>query len=77
MSHPVFKPKLNAHSMCDQESSLQIYRTENGYRLTNVTIYSIYYQIMSYKRLSPPRSEALQRKDTITPQPIDRGQSLT
>jgi hypothetical protein len=33
-----FKAKLNAHSMYTQESSLYTYRTENGYRITNVTI---------------------------------------
>jgi hypothetical protein len=38
-----FKAKLNAHSMCAQESSLHTHRIENGYRITNVTIYSIYY----------------------------------
>jgi hypothetical protein len=46
LSHPVFKPKPNAHSMCAQESCLQTYHTENGYKITNVTTYSIYYQIM-------------------------------
>jgi hypothetical protein len=30
--------KPSAHSMCAQESSLHIYRIENGYRITNVTI---------------------------------------
>jgi hypothetical protein len=30
LSHLVFKPKPNAHSMCAQESSLHTYRTENG-----------------------------------------------
>jgi hypothetical protein len=49
---PSFKAKLNAHSMCAQESSLHTYHIENGYRITSVTIYNIYYQIMSYKRLS-------------------------
>jgi hypothetical protein len=29
--------------MCAQESSLHTYRTENGYKISNVTIYSIYY----------------------------------
>jgi hypothetical protein len=38
MSHPVFKPKPNAHSMCAQESSLHTYRIENGDRITNVSI---------------------------------------
>jgi hypothetical protein len=38
MSHLVFKPKPNAHSMCAQESSLHTYRTENGDRITNVSI---------------------------------------
>jgi hypothetical protein len=38
LSHPVFKPKPNAHSMCAQESSLRTYRTENGDRITNVSI---------------------------------------
>ncbi len=40
--YPVFKPKSNAHSMCAQESSLHTYHTENGYRITNVTIYNIF-----------------------------------
>jgi hypothetical protein len=38
MSHPVFKPKPNTHSMCAQESSLHTYRIENGDRITNVSI---------------------------------------
>jgi hypothetical protein len=38
LSHPIFKPKPNAHSMCAQESSLYTYRTENGDRITNVSI---------------------------------------
>jgi hypothetical protein len=42
MSHLIFKPKPNAHSMCAQESSLHTYRIENGYRITNVTIYNIF-----------------------------------
>jgi hypothetical protein len=49
-SHPVFKLKLNAHSMCAQESSLHTYHTENGHKITNVTIYSIYYRIMSLQK---------------------------
>jgi hypothetical protein len=56
---PSFKAKPNAHSMCAQGSSLHTYRIENGYKITNVTIYNIYYQIMSYKRLSQTLSEAL------------------
>jgi hypothetical protein len=43
---PSFKAKPNAHSMCAQESSLQTYRTENGYKITNVAIYNICYRIM-------------------------------
>jgi hypothetical protein len=39
---PGFKAKPNAHSMCAQKSSLHTYRTENGYRITNVTIYIIF-----------------------------------
>jgi hypothetical protein len=35
---PGFKVESNAHSMCAQESSLHTYHTENGYRITNVTI---------------------------------------
>jgi hypothetical protein len=38
-----FKVKLNAHSMCAQDSSLHTYRIKNGYKITNVTIYSMYY----------------------------------
>jgi hypothetical protein len=44
-----FKAKPNAQSMCAQESSLHTYRTKNRYKITNVTIYNIYYRIMSYK----------------------------
>jgi hypothetical protein len=42
MSHTVFKPKLKARSMCAQESSSHTYCIENGYRITNVTIYNIF-----------------------------------
>jgi hypothetical protein len=56
--HPVsvsvtlgFNVKLNAHSMCTHESSLHTYRTKNGYIITNVIIYSIYYRIMSLQRI--------------------------
>jgi hypothetical protein len=35
---PDFEAKLNAHSMCAQESSFHTYHTENGYRITNVSI---------------------------------------
>jgi hypothetical protein len=34
--------------MCAQQSSLHTYRTENRYRIIKVTIYNIYYQIISY-----------------------------
>jgi hypothetical protein len=50
LSHLVFKPKPNAHMMRAQESSLHTYHTENRYRITNVTIYSIYYRIMSLQK---------------------------
>jgi hypothetical protein len=40
---PDFKAKLNAHSMCAQESSYHTYHTKNGYRITNVTMYNIYF----------------------------------
>jgi hypothetical protein len=43
---PGFKAKLNAHSICVQGSSLHTYRTENGYRIINVTICNVYYRIM-------------------------------
>jgi hypothetical protein len=35
---PGFKAKLNAHSMCAQESSLHTYHTQSGYRITNASI---------------------------------------
>jgi hypothetical protein len=72
-----FKAKLKAQSMCAWESSLHAYRTENRYRMTNVTIYNIYYRIMSYKRQSRTLLKASQWKDTITPQTIDWWQTLT
>jgi hypothetical protein len=40
---PGLKAKLNAHSMCAQESSFHIYCIVNRYRINNVTIYSISY----------------------------------
>jgi hypothetical protein len=40
---PGFKVKSNDHSKCAQESSLHTYRAKNGYRITNVSIYNIYY----------------------------------
>jgi hypothetical protein len=46
---PSFKAKPNAYSMCVQESSLHTCCTKNGYKITNVTTYNIYYQIISYK----------------------------
>jgi hypothetical protein len=70
---PGFNIKSNAHSMCAQRSSLHTYHTENGYRITNIIIYNIYYRIMSYKRLSQTVLKALQWKDTITPQTMDQG----
>jgi hypothetical protein len=45
-----FKAEPNAHSMCAQGSSLHTYHTENGYRITSVTIYNIYYRIMSLRK---------------------------
>jgi hypothetical protein len=72
MSWPVFMSKSSTHSMCLQGSNLHTYRTENRYRITNITIYNIYYWIMSYKRLSQTLSEASEWKDTINPQTIDR-----
>jgi hypothetical protein len=42
MSHPIFMPKPDAHSMCAQELTLHTYCTENGYRITIVIIYSIF-----------------------------------
>jgi hypothetical protein len=47
---PGLKAKPNAHSICAQESSLHTYHTKNGYRISNVTIYSIYYRIMSLQK---------------------------
>jgi hypothetical protein len=44
---PGFKAKLSTHSMCAQGSSLHTCGIENGYRITHVTIYNIYYRIMS------------------------------
>jgi hypothetical protein len=73
LSYPVLRPKPSTHSMCAQESNLHAYRTENGYRITNVTIEYIYYWIMSHKRLNRSLSKIQQRKDSITPQEIDRG----
>jgi hypothetical protein len=35
---PSFEANLNSHSMCAQESSFHTYHTENGYRITNVSI---------------------------------------
>jgi hypothetical protein len=59
LSHPIFKPKPNAHSMCAHESSLHTYRTENGYKITNNAIYNIFTKLCLYKRLGRTLLEAL------------------
>jgi hypothetical protein len=59
--------------MCAQESSLHIYHTENGYRITNVTNILFIIQIMSYIRLNQTLSKIHQWKDIITPQAIEQG----
>jgi hypothetical protein len=56
---PNFKAKPNAHNMCAQESSLHTHYTENGYRITNVTIYSIYYQTMSLQKTKSNTLESI------------------
>jgi hypothetical protein len=54
--------------MCAQESSLHTYCTENRYRITNVTIYSIYYRIMSLQKTKSNtlRSIAMERQYNST-----------
>jgi hypothetical protein len=47
----IFKAKPNTHNMCAQKLSLHTYRTENGYKIINVTIYSIYYWIMHLQKI--------------------------
>jgi hypothetical protein len=42
LSHLIFKPKPNAHSMCAHESGLHTYHIENSYKITNVTIYNLF-----------------------------------
>jgi hypothetical protein len=59
--------------MCAQESSLHTYRTENGYRIINATIYNMYYQIMSLQKTksNTPRSIAVERhNNSIGSQPV-------
>jgi hypothetical protein len=58
-SHLVFKAKPNAHSMCAQESSLHTYCIKNGYRITNATIYSIYYWIISLQKTKSNTLESI------------------
>jgi hypothetical protein len=36
--------------MCAHGSRLDTYHIENGYMITNITIYNIYYQIMSLQK---------------------------
>jgi hypothetical protein len=54
--------------MCAQESNLHTYHIENRYRITNVTIYSIYYQIMSLQKTKSNtlRSVAAERHHNST-----------
>jgi hypothetical protein len=59
--------------MCAQESSLHTYHIKNGYEITNVTNILFIIQILSYIILNRTLSKIQQRKDTITPQAIDRG----
>jgi hypothetical protein len=59
--------------MCAQESSLHTNHIKNGYEITNVTNILFIIQILSYIILNRTLSKIQQRKDTITPQAIDRG----
>jgi hypothetical protein len=54
--------------MCAQKSNLHTYRIENGYRITNITIYSIYYRIMSLQKTKSNtlRSIAAERQHNST-----------
>jgi hypothetical protein len=58
VSDPILRPNLMLIICMPQESSIHTYCTKNGYRITNVTIYNIYYQIVSYKRQSRTLLEA-------------------
>jgi hypothetical protein len=71
--HTRFKVKPNAHSMCVHKSSLHIGRTENGYRITNVSIYSIYYTNNILQKTKLNTLDKIAAEDSITPQAIDRG----
>jgi hypothetical protein len=55
-------------------TSFHTYRIENGYRITNVTIYNINsYNNIVFQKTKANLSKTQQRKGTITPQAIDQG----
>jgi hypothetical protein len=56
---PGFKAKPTVDSMCAHESSFHTYRTENGYRITNVTIYNIYYTNNVLQKIKFMRNEVV------------------
>jgi hypothetical protein len=45
--------------MCAYESSLHTYHIENGYRITNVIIYGIYYQKISLQKTKSNTLESI------------------
>jgi hypothetical protein len=54
--------------MCAHESSLHTYHVENGYRITYITVYNIYYRIMSLQKTKSNtlRSIAAERHHNTT-----------
>jgi hypothetical protein len=59
--------------MCAQESSFHTYHTENGYKITNITIYNIYNTNNVLQKTKSNTLKTQQQKDIITPQTIDWG----
>jgi hypothetical protein len=51
-----------------QKSSLHTYRIENGYRITNITIYSIYYtnNVLQKTKLNTLEDTAVERHHNST-----------
>jgi hypothetical protein len=52
--------------MYDNKSSFDTYHTENGYRIINFTIYSIYYTNNGLQKTKSDTLETQQWKGTIT-----------
>jgi hypothetical protein len=69
LSHPVFRPKLNVFLYVCRDQVSHIKATNS--RINSIT--SVYYIVSYYKNLLQVQKGLSSEKDTILPQPDDRG----